>query len=48
MTAIFYNGVGWDAAWIDKIFPGTERYPQRPDAVIRRLPELLQLVRDSR
>jgi phosphoglycolate phosphatase len=47
VTAIFYNGVGWDAAWIDKIFPGTERYPQRPDAVIRRLPELLQLVRDS-
>ncbi len=33
VTALFYNGAGWDQAWIDKIFPGTPRHPYRPDAV---------------
>lgn len=45
VTSIFYNGAHWDAAWIDKIFPGTIRHPHRPDAVVDNLPALLTLVR---
>lgn len=45
VTSIFYNGAHWDAAWIDKIFPGTVRHPHRPDAVVDNLPALLILVR---
>ncbi|WP_428313290.1 HAD family hydrolase [Hydrocarboniphaga sp.] len=45
VSTIFYNGVGWDADWIAKIFPGTAHYPHQPDSVIARLPELLSLVR---
>lgn len=45
VTSIFYNGAGWEASWIDKIFPGTARYPHRPDSVIRNLEELVGLAR---
>ncbi len=45
ITAIFYNGVGWDQHWIDKIFPGTSRHPHRPDAVIPSMAELVELAR---
>lgn len=47
VTAIFYNGACWDQAWIDKIFPGTERHPHRPDGVVASLPELVALVRSA-
>jgi phosphoglycolate phosphatase len=43
VTSIFYNGAGWDSAWIDKIFPGTTRYPHRPDSVITDLSQLITL-----
>lgn len=45
VTAVFYNGAGWDRAWIDKIFPGTDRHPHTPDAVIANLGELVELAR---
>ena len=45
VTSIFYNGAGWDQAWLDKIFPGTPRHPHRPDAVVGNLGELVKLVR---
>ncbi|TJY64773.1 HAD family hydrolase [Sinimarinibacterium sp. CAU 1509] len=45
VTAVFYNGAGWDQAWIDKIFPGTPRHPEQPDLVVCSLPELLDQVR---
>ena len=45
VTSVFYNGAHWDAAWIDKIFPGTIRHPHRPDAVVDDLPALVSLVR---
>lgn len=45
VTAVFYNGVGWDEAWLDKIFPRTARHPHAPDAVVRDLDELLQAAR---
>jgi len=44
VTAIFYNGAGWNQGWIDKIFPGTVRHPHKPDAVIESFPELSKLV----
>ena len=44
VTAIFYNGAGWDEIWIDKIFPGTVRHPDKPDAVINHFTELEDLV----
>lgn len=45
VTAVFYNGAGWDRHWIDKIFPGTSRHPHLPDTVVRNLPELVALAR---
>ena len=45
VTAVFYNGVGWNAAWIRKIFPRTPRHPHGPDAVVRSLGALLRIVR---
>jgi phosphoglycolate phosphatase len=44
ITAIFYNGAGWDQRWLDKIFPGTVRHPHKPDAVISDFSELASLV----
>jgi phosphoglycolate phosphatase len=45
VTAIFYNGAGWDQNWIDRIFPGTVRHPHKPDAVINHFSELAALVK---
>lgn len=43
VTAVFYNGAGWQTQWLDKIFPGTVKHPHRPDAVVQNLPELVDL-----
>ncbi len=48
VTAVFYNGAGWDDEWLDKIFPGTVRHPDRPDAVIDSIGDLLHLARHMR
>jgi len=45
VTNIFYNGAGWDQAWLDKIFPDTIRHPHTPDAVVDDCRQLLDLVR---
>lgn len=45
ITAIFYNGAGWEPAWLDKIFPGTSRHPHRPDAVVPSMAALVELAR---
>lgn len=45
VTAVFYNGAGWDRHWIDKIFPGTTRYPDLPDTIVGSLDELVELTR---
>lgn len=45
VTAVFYNGAGWDRRWIDKIFPGTTRYPHVPDTIVGDLDELVALAR---
>ena len=45
VTAVFYNGAGWDRDWLDRIFPGTARHPHRPHAVVANLHELLRQAR---
>jgi phosphoglycolate phosphatase len=45
VTAVFYNGAGWDQAWLDKIFPGTVRHPHQPDAVVESIAALVRLAR---
>lgn len=44
ITAVFYNGAGWDRDWIHKIFPGTAQHPEQPDRIVADLPELLRQV----
>jgi phosphoglycolate phosphatase len=48
VTAVFYNGAGWDRAWIDKIFPGTVSHPHQPHAVIDSIGDLVELARHMR
>ena len=45
ITPIFYNGAGWSRNWIDKIFPGSRRYPHRPAAVVDTIAEVTKLAR---
>lgn len=45
VTAVFYNGAGWDQTWLDRIFPGTTRHPHQPDSVVTNLRELVELAR---
>ena len=44
MTAVFFNGAKWDAAWLHKIFPGSERHPHQPDVVVADFSEFFALV----
>jgi phosphoglycolate phosphatase len=45
VTNIFFNGAHWDQDWLDQIFPGTEKHPHKPDAVVNNNKELMQLVK---
>ena len=44
VISIFYNGAQWDRAWLNKIFPGTEKHPYKPDAIVDNFREFVQLV----
>lgn len=44
VTAVFYNGIGWDQAWLDSIFPATHQHPEVPDRVVANFAELRILV----
>lgn len=44
ITSCFYNGAHWDRAWLDKIFPSTPNYPHKPDVVVARFDDLLDVV----
>lgn len=46
ITSVFFNGVGWEHAWIDKIFPGTEAHPHQPDAIVDSFAEFKWLVEE--
>ena len=45
VTAVFYNGAGWEQEWIDKIFPGTTKHPFQPDCIVNNSLELLGLAK---
>lgn len=45
ITPIFYNGAGWSKAWIDRIFPGSPRYPHRPESVVATIKAVTDLAR---
>lgn len=44
MTAVFFNGAQWDLPWLEKIFPGSERHPHKPDVVVNDFSEFWALV----
>jgi phosphoglycolate phosphatase len=44
ITNVFYNGAHWDSEWLDKIFPGTDKHPHKPDAVVNYFTEFIELV----
>ena len=44
MTAVFFNGALWDLPWLQKIFPGTEAHPHKPDVVVNDFSEFWALV----
>ena len=43
---MFFNGTGWDHAWINKIFPGTTAHPYQPDAIVDDFTEFKWLVEE--
>lgn len=44
VTSIFFNGACWDRPWLEKIFPGTEKHPHMPEAIVDDFVELQELV----
>lgn len=34
ITSVFFNGAQWDQSWLNKIFPGSENQPHKPDVVV--------------
>jgi len=44
VTSVFFNGAQWDLPWLNKIFPGNERYPHKPDVVVNDFAEFWALV----
>ncbi|MGE0385250.1 MAG: HAD family hydrolase [Gammaproteobacteria bacterium] len=43
ITSVFFNGAGWDEAWLDTIFPGTDEHPHRPAVVVDSFREFVLL-----
>ncbi|RLQ22640.1 HAD family hydrolase [Seongchinamella sediminis] len=43
-TSVFFNGAQWDLPWLNKIFPGSARYPYKPDVVVNDFAEFWALV----
>ena len=46
ITSVFFNGVGWEHDWINKIFPGTPSHPYQPDAIVDGFAEFKWLVEE--
>ncbi|GGK68039.1 HAD family hydrolase [Amphritea balenae] len=44
ITSVFFNGALWDQPWLNTIFPGSERYPHKPDVVVNDFSEFWALV----
>lgn len=43
-TAVFFNGAQWDLPWLEKIFPGNDKFPHKPDVVVNDFSEFWALV----
>ncbi|WP_286238038.1 HAD family hydrolase [Neptuniibacter halophilus] len=48
ITSVFFNGAQWDQPWLNKIFPGNERYPYKPDVVVNDFAEFWALILSCR
>ena len=48
ITSVFFNGAQWDLPWLNKIFPGTEQYPYKPDVVVNDFSEFWAMVLSCR
>lgn len=48
ITSVFFNGALWDQPWLNKIFPGSERYPDKPDVVVNDFSEFWALMLSCR
>ena len=46
ITSVFFNGVRWEHAWMNKIFPGTAAHPYQPDAIVDSFAEFKWLVEE--
>ena len=44
MTSVFFNGAQWDLPWLNRIFPGTHKHPDKPDVVVNDFAEFWALV----
>lgn len=44
ITSVFFNGALWDLPWLNRIFPGTEQFPYKPDVVVNDFSEFWALV----
>ena len=44
ITSVFFNGAQWDQPWLNKIFPGSTRFPHKPDVVVNDFAEFWALV----
>ncbi len=44
ITSVFFNGALWDQPWLNKIFPGNERFPFKPDVVVNDFSEFWAMV----
>ncbi|WP_020407352.1 HAD family hydrolase [Hahella ganghwensis] len=44
ITSVFFNGAQWDLNWLQKIFPGSERFPHKPDVVVNDFSEFWALI----
>lgn len=48
ITSVFFNGAQWDLPWLNKIFPGNERFPCKPDVVVNDFSEFWAMVLSCR
>ncbi len=47
VTAVLFNGAGWEHAWLEKVFPGTEAHPHQPDVIVDSFAEFRWLLEES-
>jgi len=44
MTSVFFNGAQWNLPWLNRIFPGTHKHPDKHDVVVNDFFEFWALV----